>query len=47
MDIVCVYDDPADAAHALVEKAVEEWAENNDYVDDITAIVIFIEANED
>lgn len=35
-------DDPADAALALVNASAALWAEKNDYCDDITAIVIFI-----
>ena len=35
-------DDPADAARALVNTSAALWAEKNDYCDDITAIVIFI-----
>ncbi len=39
------FDDPADAARKLVKISAALWAEKNDYCDDITAIVIFI--NED
>ena len=39
------FDDPADAARKLVKTSAALWAEKNDYCDDITAIVIFI--NED
>jgi len=40
--IVSEIDDPADAARALVNTSAALWAEKNDYCDDITAIVIFI-----
>ena len=41
--IVNEFDDPADAARKLVKTSAALWAEKNDYCDDITAIVIFIQ----
>lgn len=42
MRIASGFNDPADAARALVKSSSELWAAKNDYCDDITAIVIFI-----
>lgn len=42
VEIACQHSDPADAAKALVDKAVSLWAEKNEYVDDVTALVIFV-----
>lgn len=46
VDIVSKYDDPTAAAKALVNAALDEWSKLNDYVDDITAIVVFISSDE-
>jgi len=39
------FSDPAEAAAALVKKARDRWIAENDYIDDITAIVIFLDVN--
>lgn len=41
--IATKYVDPTEAAEALVGDALKEWSKLNDYVDDITAIVIFVD----
>lgn len=35
--------DPAEAAKALVQRATSTWLEGGDYMDDITAVVIFLD----
>lgn len=47
MEIVSGIDDPFEAAKQLVKSASEQWAEKNDYCDDVTAIVIFIRGDEE
>lgn len=39
--IVSGVKDPASAAEELIKRAAVLWASNNDYCDDISAIVIF------
>ena len=45
VDIVCQYSDASAAAKALVKEASKYWINKNDYMDDITAIVIFHNSN--
>ena len=47
LNVLHEFDDPAAAANKLVSMATQRWVENGDYLDDITAIVIFLEANSD
>lgn len=39
------FDDPEKASKELVSIATQRWAENGDYIDDITVIVIFLESD--
>jgi len=41
VDIACRYSDASASAKALVKEASKYWIDKNDYMDDITAIVIF------
>ena len=41
LNIVSQYNDPKIAATALVKEARKRWLEHTDYIDDITAIVVF------
>jgi len=41
VDIVCRYSDASVAAKALVKEASKHWIDKSDYMDDITAIIIF------
>jgi hypothetical protein len=43
IDIVSRFQDPSEAARALVEKSRQRWIEQGDYMDDMTAIVIFLD----
>ena len=43
VNIVSQYNDPKMAATALVKEARKRWLKHTDYIDDITAIVIFVE----
>jgi len=42
VDIVCKYNDPAEAARALVRESSKHWTSKSDYMDDITAVVVFL-----
>eukprot|EP00934_Nitzschia_sp_Nitz4_P007937 Nitzschia sp. Nitz4//scaffold21_size171442//104174//108556//NITZ4_002174-RA/size171442-augustus-gene-0.186-mRNA-1//1//CDS//3329542450//7927//frame0 len=41
--IACSHNHPGKAAQALIKEARERWLEKGDYMDDITAIVIFFD----
>jgi len=43
IDFVSNFDDPAEAAAALVREATQHWIDRGDYMDDITAVVIFLD----
>jgi serine/threonine protein phosphatase PrpC len=45
IDIVSGIKDPAAAAEELAKRAAVLWATNNDYCDDISAVVIFIDGD--
>ena len=47
LNVLHEFDDPAAAASELVSMATQRWVENGDYLDDITAVVIFLEAESD
>jgi len=42
IDIACQYNDPALASEKLIKAALGGWAKQNDYVDDITVIVVYL-----
>mmetsp|Transcript_50135 Transcript_50135/g.54113 ORF Transcript_50135/g.54113 Transcript_50135/m.54113 type:complete len:314 (-) Transcript_50135:147-1088(-) len=44
--IACSYNNPDDAVKALIHEASECWMSRGDYMDDITAIVVFFDGNE-
>lgn len=43
VEIACSHNSPAEAARALVQASSKRWIERGDYMDDITAIVIFLD----
>jgi len=45
--IACSYNSPDEAAKALIQEASERWMSRGDYMDDITAIVVFFDRNEE
>ena len=46
INLVKHFSDPVEAAEALVKKARDRWTSQNDYIDDITAIVVFLDISE-
>ena len=42
VEIACRYEDPTEAALALIDESSKRWIDQGDYMDDITAIVIFL-----
>jgi len=46
VEIASRHNSPAEAARALVQEASKRWIKRGDYIDDITAIVIFLDAKE-
>jgi hypothetical protein len=47
VEIVCRFQDPAEAAQVLIEESTKCWIEEGDYMDDMTAIVLFLDSPED
>ncbi len=43
INFVSNFDDPAEASSALVREATQHWIDRGDYMDDITAVVIFLD----
>ena len=43
VEMAYLYDDPAQAAQALIDEATNHWVDRGDCMDDMTAIVIFLE----
>lgn len=44
VQIACSHESPEEAVRALIDEARERWMARGDYMDDITAIVIFLDA---
>jgi hypothetical protein len=43
VEIVCRFQDPSVAAQVLIEESTKCWIEQGDYMDDMTAIVLFLD----
>lgn len=44
VEIACRFQDPSEAALALVKESTKRWIEQGDYMDDMTAIVLFLDS---
>jgi hypothetical protein len=43
VEIVCRFQNPSEAAQVLIEESTKCWIEQGDYMDDMTAIVLFLD----
>ena len=43
VEIACKHDDPALAAQALIDESTNQWIDRGDCMDDMTAIVLFLD----
>jgi hypothetical protein len=44
VEIACRFQDPSEAAQVLIEESTKLWIEQGDYMDDMTAIVLFLDS---
>jgi hypothetical protein len=44
VEIACRFQDPSEAAQVLIEESTKCWIEQGDYMDDMTAIVLFLDS---
>jgi hypothetical protein len=44
VEIACRFQDPSEAAQVLIEESTKCWIEEGDYMDDMTAIVLFLDS---
>jgi len=47
VEIACAYKNPTEAVQALIHEASERWISRGDYMDDITAIVVFFDRDKE
>jgi hypothetical protein len=47
VEIACRFQDPSEAAQVLIEESTKCWIEKGDYMDDMTAIVLFLDSPEE